>query len=350
MQNRKQLDSYSLLIVAQYLRQEEDFLNVMCVCKKFEETTDKFFWNPTESLRLFHNLQTQHIYKKKQPIDHDIENHLILYPVTVKEALKLLHNKTTKCKTVIYTKEEQKKWKNKIPECTTVIGEDCFLNTKHTSIEIPSGLTSIEKNGFCGCSLRSFTFPKHFKTMKEGSFSQCIYLKQIELPITITEIPVLCFNGCTSLSSITLPETLTKIEDKSFCGCSSLKNITIPQSVEYIGNAVFSNCVNLQTMKLPSKLTYLGNNCFDDCTSLKNIELPSTLQTLGKGCFFDCSSLDNIIIPSTITSLGYKCFCNCIHIYHITIYSTLKTFGKASFSGCYQLRDIVDLPEQCYYY
>ena len=39
-------------------------------------------------------------------------------------------------------------------------------------------------------------------------------MKQIELPITITEIPVLCFNGCTSLSSITLPETLTKIEDK----------------------------------------------------------------------------------------------------------------------------------------
>ena len=39
---KKQLDSYSLLIVSKYFQYKEDYLNVIQVCKKFEETLDKF--------------------------------------------------------------------------------------------------------------------------------------------------------------------------------------------------------------------------------------------------------------------------------------------------------------------
>ena len=67
IKNRK-VDSYSILIVSNYLKNKEDYLNIIQVCKKFKKTLKKFRYNPIPitNKKLFPLLQTQYLYSKDE--------------------------------------------------------------------------------------------------------------------------------------------------------------------------------------------------------------------------------------------------------------------------------------------
>ncbi|KAL7712155.1 F-box and FNIP repeat-containing protein [Entamoeba marina] len=90
MNYSKQLDSYSLLICSKYFKTTNDFINVMCVCKKFKETTEKLRFNPISitSLKLFPMIQTQYLYIPIDKIIEGIDNYEIWYTIDYEQYLK----------------------------------------------------------------------------------------------------------------------------------------------------------------------------------------------------------------------------------------------------------------------
>ncbi|KAL7721461.1 Leucine rich repeat containing protein BspA family protein [Entamoeba marina] len=92
--NNKQLDSYSVLIVSKYLLSSHDYINVICVCKKFQETTEKLRFNPIPipSLKLFPKIQTQHIYNENDSKIEGIDNYEIWYKITYDQYLQFKKN------------------------------------------------------------------------------------------------------------------------------------------------------------------------------------------------------------------------------------------------------------------
>jgi hypothetical protein len=52
-----------MMIVGKYFESNEDFINLMKVCKKYQELVDMYHFNPIQDARLFTNhIQTQHFY------------------------------------------------------------------------------------------------------------------------------------------------------------------------------------------------------------------------------------------------------------------------------------------------
>ena len=49
-------------------KSNNDFINVMKVCKRYEELVLMYKFNPISDISLFENIQTQHFYNK------DVEN------------------------------------------------------------------------------------------------------------------------------------------------------------------------------------------------------------------------------------------------------------------------------------
>mgnify|MGYP004419740101 FL=1 len=49
------------------------------------------------------------------------------------------------------------------------------------------------------------------------------------------------FNDCKYLKNIEIPNTVTTIKESSFCGCTSLKKIVIPKSVKSIGRLMIAD-------------------------------------------------------------------------------------------------------------
>ena len=91
MNTPKKVDNYSILIVAKYLQQPEDYINLICVCKNYKKTLKKFRYNPipVHNTNLFPLMQTQFIYNPTEKRIEDVNLYRICYPVSYKEYLGL---------------------------------------------------------------------------------------------------------------------------------------------------------------------------------------------------------------------------------------------------------------------
>ncbi|KAL7712160.1 Leucine rich repeat containing protein BspA family protein [Entamoeba marina] len=239
----KQLDSYSMLIASKYLQSKNDFVNVICVCKKFKETTEKLRFNPISvtSLKLFPKIQTQYLYKENDVKIIEIEKYEIWYKVDYDEYLKN-RSKRYKFHYINYTKNFFSN-KYNIPYIVTHLGEEFFIN--------------------------------------------CFELQSINLPSTIQSLGIKCFQSCISLQSINLPFAITSLGCGCFSYCTSLKSINIPSSLQSISNECFYYCSSLTTIDLPSSITSLGEECFKNCFGLKEIKNLRNIK-IGEKCFEGC--------------------------------------------------------------
>ena len=93
-------------------------------------------------------------------------------------------------------------------------------------------------------------------------------ITSIEIPSGVTSIGDSAFWGCSSLTSIEIPSSVTSIDNDAFWGCSSLTSIEIPSSVTSIGNSAFRGCSSLTSIEIPSSVTSMGGFVFSGCSSL----------------------------------------------------------------------------------
>ena len=339
---KKQLDSYSLLIVSKYFQYKEDYLNVIQVCKKFEETLDKFRYNPipVNSFTLFPLIQTQYLYHKNDE-KLDVELYYHMYQLDYKEAMRQI-NDFNKCKRIIYTKEDREEFGNEIPNHPNIvaIGKKCFSEQDIKTIEIPKTVTSIESECFEQCTnLKEITFPYGVKSIPYCCFFNCVSLENVVIPSSVTAIETGSFYSCQSLESIEFPSSIYLIGDNSFGFCTSLKEVVFHAPLSTIYSKSFFSCTSLTKVVLPSTLKYLCESCFEHCYSLKEIILPESLFILNKKVFAHCTSLESLIIPKSVNYIGNHCFSDCRSLTKLIIPSTVEIIGSNSFIGCTNLKE-----------
>ncbi|KAL7717094.1 Leucine rich repeat protein bspa family [Entamoeba marina] len=201
-----------MLIISKYLKSIQDFINVMCVCKKFKETTEKLKFNPIPitSLKLFPKIQTQYLYDEGDKKIKGVDNYEIWFSLAYENYLKIKGN-NIKCHYVIYNKQNRMKYGDSIPNNVTILGDYCF------------GRTDIYKNN--ASNIEEINLPSSIISLSIGCFSGCKSIKSINLSSRLTSIGKYCFWGCSSLSSINLPTTLTSFGKSCFTFCSQLQNI-----------------------------------------------------------------------------------------------------------------------------
>ena len=63
----------AMMIIGKYFETNDDYINVMKVCKKYHDLVSMYHFNPINECELFENMQTQHLYgpeDKKTPGMH----------------------------------------------------------------------------------------------------------------------------------------------------------------------------------------------------------------------------------------------------------------------------------------
>ena len=207
------------------------------------------------------------------------------------------------------------------------IDEKAFENCKSlTSVEIPSGVTSIGDMAFFDCE--SLT-----DVALEGS--------------TLTSIGQSAFYCCKALKSVTIPSSVTSIGSNAFMGCESLEGpVKIPSGVTNIGSYAFSGCKKITSVTIEgNELETIGTSMFEGCSSLTSVTIPSSVKTISCAAFGGCSKLTSIEIPSGVTSIGTYAFYDCTALTTITLHATeLPTVGTDVFDGCNNV-EFVCVPE-----
>ena len=218
-----------------------------------------------------------------------------------------------------------------------------YLNNQEiTSLEIPSGVTTIGGCAFRNCSgLTSLTLPSSVTSIGDCAFESCSGLTGLTLPSGVTSIGYSAFENCSGLTNISLPSDVTSIGSYAFYGCSGLTSLAIPSGVVSIEESVFKGCSGLKSITLPSGLTSIGSEAFYGCSGLTSLTLPSGLTSIGNWAFSCCEGLTSLVLPSISVSIGNYAFSGCTSLKSLTFSSRPYWIGDGAFRGCNGLTSLV---------
>lgn len=209
-----------------------------------------------------------------------------------------------------------------------------------TSIDIPSGITSIGKYSFYYCSsLSSVTIPNTVTSIDTFAFNNCSSLRSIEIPNSVTTVGSSTFNNCTSLSAITIGSGVTSINFNAFSG-------VYVQSNNFINNSSLDAAANnywgatLYDEKVDGM--YIANNkVIKADTSITVANIPSGVTSVDTDAFAGCASLTSVTIPDTVTSIGVRGFRYCSSLTSVTIPSSVASIGNYAFAECTLLTSMI---------
>ena len=253
------------------------------------------------------------------------------------------------------------------PYVVLVEAKDEFIET----CEINPITKIIYTTAFIDClNLREINVPNSITDIGESSFSGCSALERISISGSITTIGSYAFADCNALSyntydnayylgnetnpflilvktkdtNITIceihPETKL-IYHKAFSECTHIRQIDIPNSVSFIGQGAFSYCNQLSSITIPDAITRIEDDLFVGCNSLVDISIPNSVTQIGKYAFNGCSSLTNVVIPNSVTNIEQAAFHSCTSLSDIALSENIISIGQAAFYECTSLTSIV---------
>ncbi|OOO00244.1 MAG: hypothetical protein ATN35_08380 [Epulopiscium sp. Nele67-Bin004] len=217
-------------------------------------------------------------------------------------------------------------------------------------------------------------------------------ITEIEIPATIQGVQVQkiakeLFKQCLNLRYIGLPYSVTSIGEKAFLQCEALDQIYINPTNNHFQSSekvLFSKSGKTlilfpnkrsQTYITPDGVTTIADRAFSYCTDLIRLEISPTISSIGENVFVGCSSLEQIIvnptneyfqssygvlfskdgqiiiaypnkagekykIPDGIVCLGESSFTGCKDLREVYIPESLTTIGEGAFIGCKSLEKI----------
>ena len=126
----------------------------------------------------------------------------------------------------------------------TVVGHGLFQNSDIESVEIPDTVTEVQDYSFASNkNLSSVKLSQNLKVIGNNAFWDCKNLKSIELPGSLKKIGVYAFSA-TGLTSVEIPQsdTLSTIDRFTFYQSFDLKEVTIPITITNIADDAFNEC------------------------------------------------------------------------------------------------------------
>lgn len=178
-----------------------------------------------------------------------------------------------------------------LPEGITFIDRSAFSNSGLEAITLPESLMEIGQSVFLGTQLKEITIPANVGALGasafEGSDAGTMPLEKVIFNGSkIMEIEPYTFKNCVNLKEITLPESLTIIAYDAFWDCSSLTKVVIPDNVTEIEKTAFSQCTSLTEATIGRSVISIGKSCFDGCKKLATVICKGeTPARLGVGAF-----------------------------------------------------------------
>ena len=127
------------------------------------------------------------------------------------------------------------------------IGEEAFINSTVTDVDLPESISAIKDYAFSNCSkMKKCILPESLTSIGRGAFLSTD-LDSVTIPGGVNSFGQGCFTGC-SMSYLEISEGVSVIPRLTFYNCPYLKTLVLPASLTKIGAASFLYCSNLRTI------------------------------------------------------------------------------------------------------
>jgi hypothetical protein len=147
----------------------------------------------------------------------------------------------------------------------------------------------------------------------------------------------------TAMTSAIIGDCVTEIGAsafKSFYGpFYSLSSVTIGSGVTTIGASAFSQCYALSSVTIPDSATTIRDWAFNSC-GITSLTIPDSVTSIDWHAFQSCSNLASATIGSGLTSISAALFYNCRSLTSVTIPDTVTSINSSAFTYCTSLVSI----------
>lgn len=191
----------------------------------------------------------------------------------------------------------------------TGICNGAFQKTKLKSVFMPDSITKIGSRAFYFCKqLETIRLSQNLEDIQDEAFSYNFSLKSIKLPSKIKKIRKAAFYS-TDLHTVDTSEAinLQNIGSNAFSECVKLKNFDLPAGLRTLAASAFLECRSLETVDSESKFFTSINGQI-----LINQQTQQVLWISPKAKY--------VFIPHEIKKISPSAFFNCPHhFFHIVI-------------------------------
>ncbi len=180
-------------------------------------------------------------------------------------------------------------------------------------------------------------------------------ITSIEIPSGVTSIGNYAFYNCSNLTDTTVNgSALTRIGNYAFSGCGAIINVVIPAGVTDIGNFAFNNCAGLATVTIPQSVTNIGASAFsaDNQLASFSVAAANTAYCDADGVLYskDMTRLvkypaakagASYAVPAGVTSIENYAFESCAGLTSVTVPSGVTSVGSFAFGYNDDLASVV---------
>lgn len=177
-----------------------------------------------------------------------------------------------------------------------------------------------------------------------GTFSDCVNLKSITLPVSLTKIGKYTFYNCRGLTKIVVNSE--KIESLGYDNYAFYNaghdtdgiSVTFSDSCKSTPTQMFyitynsENVPKITSVSFGKNIEKIGSYLFYYNPYLTSIEFPSNVKSIGGGTIGGCKNLTRVIFNEGLESIGANFFNNCESLTSISFPSTLNSIGTYSFA------------------
>lgn len=109
----------------------------------------------------------------------------------------------------------------------TAIANGVFDGKATSSINIPTGYTSIGRRAFAGCKISTVTLPATVTTIGSDAFAGCTSLKTATILGGAIGANSYLFSGCTTLTTVTIRDCTIADNSNMLYGCAKVTTVTL---------------------------------------------------------------------------------------------------------------------------
>ncbi|MBR4846491.1 MAG: leucine-rich repeat protein, partial [Bacteroidaceae bacterium] len=178
-------------------------------------------------------------------------------------------------------------------------------------------------------------YREDFKTQNdvlgEEMFKWCLFLKEIQLPHTITQIGDNAFYECGNLNTVEIPTLVKSIGYAPFYGCTGIEFFTVAEgntSFKAVDGVLY-NYAGTELVAYPTNkdgedyqtietLTKILPYAFNHAAHLKSFSSNLRNSSIGRGAFYNASKLESVNLSTRLNLVDEYAFAKCTALKNIT--------------------------------
>ena len=229
----------------------------------------------------------------------------------------------------------------------TTIMEYAFSGCKDLKdVIIPCSVTRIGDYAFFNSSVETVSFDLVEYppvSIGEGAFMKCERLKSFTMNQPLKDVSNYMFMSCPNLTSVYIYYNsyadMDTIGACAFANCVNLKYLYIPNSITTIRKGAFANCYSLPRIDLPGGITTIERYAFAECHALQNVVFYDSMTEIGEGAFLNCQTMTTVVLPNQLTEVKPFTFYGCSGLTNLYTQNA-TTIGQRAFGGCNKLTEV----------